>query len=174
MLLLTIVCPQSFSLLIFLSCIPLTFVISIIMHTIHRLFTNNGISFIIVILSVTLSDSLLLSFQINPSRIWLKLFSEPTGRNSPYPNPNPIWFHYCSIVSHSLWSLFHSLPNFHSMVFSRHHTTSITLTLLSLHLAYLENPNCAQIQPCIHTAECGWRKNPAILPNLLFNSLLPP
>lgn len=89
MLLLTIVCPQSFSLLIFLSCIPLTFVISIIMHTIHRLFTNNGISFIIVILSVTLSDSLLLSFQINP-RIWLKLFSEPTGRNSPYPNPNPI------------------------------------------------------------------------------------
>lgn len=90
MLLLTIVCPQSFSLLIFLSCIPLTFVISIIMHTIHRLFTNNGISFIIVILSVTLSDSLLLSFQINPSRIWLKLFSEPTGRNSPYPNPNPI------------------------------------------------------------------------------------
>lgn len=61
MLLLTIVCPQSFSLLIFLSCIPLTFVISIIMHAIHRLFTNNGISFIIVILSVTLSDSLLLS-----------------------------------------------------------------------------------------------------------------
>lgn len=171
-----ITCPQIFSLLIFLSCIPLTLLISVVTPTINRLFTNNGIAFIIVILSVTLSDTLLLSFQLNPSRTWLKLFSGPTGKNSPYPNPNLIWFHYCFIVSDSLWSLFCSLPNLHSMVFLHHpcyhyHNSHYLhhRTPLSFHLAYLENPNRAQIQPFIHTAECGWRKNPTILPSHSFS-----
>ena len=63
------------------------------------------------------------------------------------------------------------------MVFLHHHRYHYPnshylhhLTPLSLHLAYLENPNRAQIQPCIHIAECGQRKNPTILPSLLFNS----
>ena len=103
----------------------------------------------LIILSIIHSDSLFLSFQLTSSRTWLKEFSGPTGRNSLYPNPNPIWSFYSFIVFHSLLSLFPSLPNFHSMVLLHHlhyhhHPGHYLhhLTPLSLHPARLENPNC--------------------------------
>lgn len=109
------------------------------------------------------------------------LHLERGSRNSLDPLGKTVRWSYFShcftfpLVPVSLFTqlLFHDLSSPSSLL-SLVTAFTVLLCLLSLHPAHLKKLNCAQTQPGIPTAECGWRRNPTLLPGLTLNSWLPP
>lgn len=158
---------QRSSLPIFLSSVSLQFSTPTVICTTGLLIARNSVSSIIVILSITFSASLLLSFLLTPSGARLREFSDPLGETIH-------WFCYSFIILYSLlvhMSSSHSIPSSFFIVIIIiitviTSTAWLLLTPLSLHRAHVKNLNCAQFQTSIHAAGNGWRKNPIMLVSL--------